>query len=181
MLRLVKDRHDPDLLLVDRSLIDMTAGHAVFSRHGVIVVTDEALCPEVLVALGKAGVRGAAHVADGSDALHRGACAVLAGGYWVSPALGGRSASSDLTSADNGAALVLAELTTREREVLDLVAQGTRNADIAAHLFITQNTVKYHVRNLLTKLAARDRAHLVALVHGSSRTIPAGRDNHLFA
>jgi DNA-binding NarL/FixJ family response regulator len=55
----------------------------------------------------------------------------------------------------------LSEITDREREVLTLVARGMSNGEIAAHLYISPATAKTHVARLLSKLAARDRVHLV--------------------
>ena len=52
-------------------------------------------------------------------------------------------------------------LTAREREVLALVAQGCTNRDIGRHLFISGNTVKNHVRNILEKLQMHTRAEAV--------------------
>jgi DNA-binding NarL/FixJ family response regulator len=54
-------------------------------------------------------------------------------------------------------------LTKREREVLALVVQGMTNDEIAASLCISARTVKQHVRNLMAKLACRDRIGLVIL------------------
>lgn len=54
-------------------------------------------------------------------------------------------------------------LTSRERDVLHLVAAGHRNADIAAELAISPNTVKFHIANLLRKVGARTRSELIAL------------------
>lgn len=53
--------------------------------------------------------------------------------------------------------------TGRELEVLELVADGLANGDIARRLFITERTVKFHLSGLRRKLRARDRAHLIAL------------------
>ena len=54
-------------------------------------------------------------------------------------------------------------LSKRETEVLRLVAQGLRNKDIAERLFISEVTVKAHMRNIMRKLGARSRTHAVAL------------------
>ena len=52
-------------------------------------------------------------------------------------------------------------LTDRELEVLKLVATGLNNRDIAKELFITENTVKNHVRNILEKLQLHSRMEAV--------------------
>ena len=54
-------------------------------------------------------------------------------------------------------------LTGREREILQLLADGMSNADVAGRLFISQETVKSHVRHILTKLEADTRTHAVAI------------------
>lgn len=55
-------------------------------------------------------------------------------------------------------------LSTREREVLQLVASGERNSEIASQLGISENTVKFHVSNLLRKAMVSTRTELAALV-----------------
>ena len=54
-------------------------------------------------------------------------------------------------------------LTARERQILKLLADGMSNADVAAKLFISQETVKSHVRHILAKLEADTRTHAVAI------------------
>jgi DNA-binding NarL/FixJ family response regulator len=54
-------------------------------------------------------------------------------------------------------------LTAREREILQLLADGMSNADVASKLFISQETVKSHVRHILSKLEADTRTHAVAI------------------
>ncbi|MBN1486993.1 MAG: response regulator transcription factor [Anaerolineae bacterium] len=64
---------------------------------------------------------------------------------------------AEVTAPAKGQPDPAAELTPREMEVLQLIAQGCSNADIAAKLFITERTVKAHVSNLLGKLHLSDR------------------------
>lgn len=55
------------------------------------------------------------------------------------------------------------EPTTREIEVLQLISEGLVNREIGQRLFLSEETVKSHVRHLLAKLQARSRAHAVAV------------------
>ena len=59
----------------------------------------------------------------------------------------------------------LPELSEREREVLNELARGARNAEIARTLGVTEHTVKFHISKLLKKAGARNRAELISLMH----------------
>ena len=67
-------------------------------------------------------------------------------------------------------------LTDRELDVLELIASGMSNSEIAAILSVTERTVKYHVSNILDTLGVRDRLQAASLVYGTG---PAGRSTVL--
>ncbi|MBI2936426.1 MAG: response regulator transcription factor [Chloroflexi bacterium] len=66
-------------------------------------------------------------------------------------------------------------LTDRERQVLEQVARGSTNKEIAAALFISENTVNYHMKNIVIKLHVRNRAEVVAwaIEHGYTSRPPS--------
>jgi len=68
------------------------------------------------------------------------------------------------------------DLTEREIEVLKLVADGAKNREISQNLSITENTVKYHLRNIMTKLHLKNRAQMAAyaVIKGLTPNLPAG-------
>jgi DNA-binding NarL/FixJ family response regulator len=75
-------------------------------------------------------------------------------------------------AAVGAARAALDQLTEREREVLELVAKGQSNAEIATTLYVSHATVKTHVSRLLMKLDARDRAQLVMIAYETGVVMP---------
>jgi len=122
----------------------------------------------VLVADDQALVRGSFRVLDAI-------AVVAAGDALLAPAItrrliaefARRPQPSQPTARD------LAGTTSREQEVLILIATGLSNAEIAEHLHLSPATVKTHIARLLDKLGARDRAQLVITAYESGLVSPA--------
>jgi DNA-binding NarL/FixJ family response regulator len=76
------------------------------------------------------------------------------------------------TKEPAGPPTALAELTSREREVMALVAEGLTNAEIGERLFMSPATARTHVSRILTKLGARDRTQLVVMAYESGLVRP---------
>lgn len=97
---------------------------------------------------------------------------IAAGHGWISPTLvrsllrrTARDAMPDRAPVENAAAragVPVADLTTRESEVMALAAQGLNNSEIAENLCVAESTVKFHMSNVLRKTGFRDRHQLTA-------------------
>jgi DNA-binding NarL/FixJ family response regulator len=108
------------------------------------------------------------------EALHDAIRACAAGEAVVAPAVTRRLLDEIARRPVSGrAGDRLADLTSRETEVLVLVAEGLSNAEISGRLFLSPATTKTHVSRILTKLAARDRAQLVAIAYETGLVRPA--------
>ncbi|HEY7432346.1 MAG TPA: response regulator transcription factor [Streptosporangiaceae bacterium] len=140
-------------------LLKSTQPADLLSAIRVIADGDSLLAPSVTRRLVAEFVR---HPAGPGAAGADGTAGPASGGPGTGGTASGGTASAETAGrAGDG----LAGITSREREVLALIATGLSNAEIARHLSITSATAKTHVGHLLTKLAARDRVHLVIIAY----------------
>jgi DNA-binding NarL/FixJ family response regulator len=159
------EREQPDVVLMDvrmPRLDGIEATRRLLRRHPelkVVVLTTYDL-DEYLVEALRAGASGFLLKDVQAEQLPGAVRAVLAGDVLVS---GGptRRLVEALVPQRSQPSPRMAALTSREREVLRLVADGRSNAEIAEALFLGETTVKTHVSRLLAKIGVRDRVGLV--------------------
>jgi DNA-binding NarL/FixJ family response regulator len=151
----------PDVVLLDLVMpgtdgvtaIELMAEAAVDSR--VLIVTSFGEHRTVVPAI-RAGARGYVSKEVEPSALAAAIRAVAAGHVLLGPEVAAALLSGDASPASgNGAADP--QLTAREREVLDLIARGRSNREIARALTVSEKTVKTHVSSVLMKLGVADR------------------------
>ena len=100
-----------------------------------------------------------------ADELVRAVHVVAAGDALLAPSVTRRLIAEVTSRAPKQTSSAVEVLTPREREVLETVADGKSNAEIAAALFVSEQTVKTHVSNVLSKLGLRDRAQAVVFAY----------------
>lgn len=156
---------DPDVVVLDIYFPD-GSGVAVcrqlsarLPRTQVLILTASVDDTDLVEAV-KAGAVGYLLKDIATDQLPRSVRLAAAGQPQVSPALASAlmgEFSAVVRGLPAGDSEPIGELTDREREVLGLVARGWSNRRVAEELFIAENTVKNHVRNILDKLQLRSR------------------------
>jgi DNA-binding NarL/FixJ family response regulator len=160
----------PDAVLLDVRLgreSGLDACRRITERHpqvSVVFLTvyeDEQYVFEAL----RAGGRGYLLKSASRDDIVRTVCAVVGGQIVIDPALSGEIALRAASLLD-GRSWPGADhqLTRRESEVLDQLVRGLSNQEIGRSLYISEETVKSHVKAILRKLGARDRAQALSIV-----------------
>jgi DNA-binding NarL/FixJ family response regulator len=154
----------PDVVLLDHRLPDGDGVRAIAGLLGIrpsakIVVLTATASDRVLVAAMEAGAAGFIAKTQRLDDVIDGVRAAALGESVVSAKLLTRLLPRLHRQSGGGRA----ELTEREREILDLLARGLSNADIAQQLTISVHTVRNHVANLSAKLGAHSKLEVLAI------------------
>jgi DNA-binding NarL/FixJ family response regulator len=102
------------------------------------------------------GARGYALKEGAPQELMEAIAAVAAGDGYVDPRLRPALLSQDSTRRQPA-------LSTREREIIQLLAEGLTGEEVADRLVLSAETIKTHIRNAMTKLEARNRVHAIAI------------------
>ena len=161
-------RERPDVVLMDLRMPDVDGATATLRIRQqvpatqVLVLTTYADDQSLFPAL-EAGARGYLTKDAGADEIERAIRAVHAGRTHLDPAVQERLVAAALAAPPHPAEQpeLPDGLTVREAEVLQLIATGLSNGEIASRLYLSNATVKTHVNRIFAKTGARDRAQAV--------------------
>jgi DNA-binding NarL/FixJ family response regulator len=156
----------PDVILMDihmPGLNGIEATRRILHAHSqirVLMVTMFEDDASVFTAM-RAGAHGYILKDAQKEDLLRAISAVGSGEAIFSPAIASRMISFFNSARTTTPAQVFPELTEREREILDLIAQGLNNGEVAARLVLSSSTVRNYVSSIFSKLQVADRAQAI--------------------
>jgi DNA-binding NarL/FixJ family response regulator len=149
-----------DLHMPELGGIEATRQIVGTSPHVGVLVLTMVEDDEAVFAAMRAGARGYLLKGSSQTEILSAIRAVAAGEAVFGPAIALRLIEY-FSSAPSGAAQAFPQLTRREREVLELIAQRESNATVARRFTLSQKTVRNHVSNIFTKLQVADRSQAI--------------------
>src|SRR5919108_1993992 len=170
------ERLEPDVALVDIRLgdysgIELTREVLDGDPHRRVVLYTGSSDVELLISGLDSGARGYA-LKHGTPSELTGALATVAdGGTYVDPRLRPALLSRRATQRASS-------LSKREREIMDLLAQGLTGEQVAERLVLSSATVKTHIRNAMSKLEASTRVHAIAIALREGYIQPPSSDGN---
>jgi len=156
----------PDVVVMDLNMPGLNGVEAtrqiVTAHPGIVVLVLTMLDEdEPVFAAMRAGARGYVVKGADTDDLLRALESVARGDVVFGPAVAGRVLSYLTRPLSARDPVLFPELSDREREVLELLARGMTNSQIARKLVVSPKTVRNHVSNIFTKLKVNDRAEAI--------------------
>jgi DNA-binding NarL/FixJ family response regulator len=174
----------PDVVLMDIRMpvldgIAATAGLRETARATAVLVLTTFGEDEVLWGALEAGAAGFVLKDSSAEDLIAAVRAVAGGAAWFDPAVAPRILEHHrrtvAPASRQGQRLEL--LSDREREVLQLIARGATNGEIAATLYLAEATVKTHIGSIFGKLGVRDRAAAIVFAYDHGFVAPGAADH----
>jgi len=158
----------PDVILLDIKLPDGSGLQAVarlqqecpYSKVVMLTVFED---EDVLLEALKEGAQGYLVKGISGEELVESIRAVHRGETFITPTMAGRLLSELIQPGSNRSLRGLGELTEREREILEQVARGRTNREIATQLYLSEKTIKHYMTNILQKLQVRNRVEAALL------------------
>jgi DNA-binding NarL/FixJ family response regulator len=169
---------EPDVVVMDVQMPERNGIEATreitraLPGVGVLVLTMFEDDDSVFAAM-RAGARGYVLKGAGQEEIVRAIEAIGHGEAIFGPGVAGR-VMRFFAGAASLAPQPFPDLTDREREVLELVAQGLSNAEITRRLVVSPKTVRNHVSNILSKLQVADRSHAIVRAREAGLGLAAG-------
>ncbi|OBH13697.1 DNA-binding response regulator [Mycobacterium sp. E3247] len=166
--------HRPDVVVMDlrmRRVDGIEATRRLGGTPPVLALTtfnEDELLSEAL----RAGAAGFVLKDSSAEELIRAVRAVARGDSYLDPAVTARVLTTYRKAAPGPRGTAIAELTTRELDVLTLMGRGFSNAEIADELCISGVTVKSHIGRIFGKLDLRDRAAAIVYAYDNGIVVP---------